>query len=295
MRTIKINFLIILFATALLSCEKDVTVKVPEAGEGIVIEGKIETDTIAVVFLSKTIPFFGEINTEEIVQNTITGATVIVEDGFDVDTLTQIPGIGVYLGSSIRGVPGRTYKLTIYSGSNVLSSVTTIPFPVHPDSVWWKVEGTRDSLGFAWMHFKDPDSIGNNYKWYAQRINKYTYGEHAGRMKDSIFIAAPGGTFGDRFFNATEFDLNFPRGSLSYTEDEENYNDEEYFFKRGDTIVIKFTSIDYQTHEFWRTEEQQVQNNGNPFGSPSPITSNIIGGLGLWGGYAPAYDTIIAQ
>ncbi len=295
MITMKKYIILLFIASLFFACEKDVTVVVPEAEEGIVVEGKIEVDTPAIVFLSNTIPFFGEINTTEIIQNSITGALVIVEDGFSVDTLTQIPGIGVYIGDNIRGVAGRTYKLSVYAGDKSVTSVTTIPYPVIPDSLWWKPEGTRDSLGFIWMHFRDPDTIGNYYKWFAQRINSYTYGDDAGEMKDSTFIAAPNSTFGDRFFNAKEFDFNFPRGSFSFSDKEDDQNDEKYFFKRGDTIVIKLTSIDFQTSEFWRTEEQQVQNNGNPFGSPAPVTSNIVGGLGVWGGYSAAYDTIIAQ
>ena len=59
--------------------------------------------------------------------------------------------------------------------------------------------------------------------------------------------------------------------------------------------MVKFCSIDRNTFEFWRTEETQVQNNGNPFGSPAPISGNIKGGLGIWGGYAASYDTIIAR
>lgn len=282
-------------AIFLYSCEKDITVRVPETEEGIVIEGKIETDTIAVVFLSTTIPFFGEINTANIIQNSITGATVIVDDGITADTLTQIPGIGVYLGSNIRGIPGRTYKLTVYTGDKTITSVTTIPFPASPDSTWWKPEGNKDSLGFAWIHFKDPDTLGNNYKTFTQRINRYTYGEDAGKMKDSTFVSSAGGTFGDRFFNGTEFDINFARGKFNFSGNVDDSNEEQYYFKRGDTIILKFCTIDFQTHEFWRTEEQQVQSGGNPFGSPAPITSNIVGGLGIWGGYAPVYDTIIAQ
>lgn len=295
MTSMKTHISILFLAFVLFSCEKDITVTVPETEGGIVIEGKIETDTTAIVFLSNTIPFFGEINTEDIVRNSITGATIIVEDGLTSDTLMQIPGIGVYIGSNIRGVPGRTYKLTVYTGDKIITSVTTIPFPAIPDSTWWKPEGNRDSLGFIWMHFKDPDTLGNNYITYTRRINRYTYGDDIGKMKDTTFISSAGGTFGDRFFNATEFDLNFARGKFSFSDNEDDLNEEQYFFKRGDTIVQKFCTIDFQTHEFWRTEEQQVQSNGNPFGSPAPITSNIVGGLGIWGGYSSVYDTIIAQ
>src|SRR5205085_8499770 len=146
--------------------------------------------------------------------------TVIVEDGFTVDTLVQLPGYGIYFGQHIRGVEGRTYKLTILVEGKTITSVTTIPHKVYPDSTWWKPEGTLDSLGWAWMHFKDPDSLGNTYKVYTQRINHYTYGENIGEMKDSTLIASPGATFDDKFINSKAFDVNFARGFFTFSEKE---------------------------------------------------------------------------
>ena len=284
---------IILFVT---SCEKNVTVEVPVASEEIVVEGKIETDDVAIVLLSHTLPFFGEINTSQILTNSITGATVIVEDGTDVDTLVQLsPLYGIYIGNKIRGVEGKKYKLTVLAEGKTIHAFTSIPQSVKLDSVWWKPNGNRDSLGFAWAHLTDPDTLGNCYRWYAQRINQYTYGSEKGKMKDSTFIPAPGSVFEDKFINTKSFDLSFPRGRFQFSSKEDDSNDEEFYFKRGDTIVLKFCSIDRTHFEFWRTEETQVQNNGNPFGSPAPLSSNIEGGLGIWGGYSPFYDTIIAR
>jgi len=279
----------------LVSCEKNVTVEVPEATEEIVVEGIIETGKNPQVLLTHSLPFFGEINTNDIILNSIQGATVIVDDGITFDTLIQIPGYGIYIGTTIIGTVGRSYNLTVYAEGKTITAVTKLPNPVSLDSVWWKPDGNRDSLGFAWAHLTDPDTLGNSYRWYAQRINQYTYGENAGEIKDSTFIAAPGAAFEDKFINNKSFDLSFPRGKFSFSDKEEDSNEENYFFKRGDTIVIKFCSIDRNVFEFWRTEESQVQSNGNPFGSPQPVTSNINGGLGIWGGYSPAYDTIIAQ
>ncbi len=286
-------FLIIIFIT---SCEKNVTVEIPKATEEIVVEGVIETDAVAIVFLSHTLPFFGQINISDILLNSILGATVIVEDGSMTDTLFQItPLYGIYMGSKIHGTPGNKYKLTVIAEDKILHAFTSIPMPVKLDSVWWKPNGNRDSLGFAWAHLSDPDTIGNCYRWYAKRINRYTFGEDIGKIKDSTFIPPPGSVFEDKFINTKSFDLSFPRGKFQFSNKKDDLNDEEFYFKRGDTIVIKFCSIDQSHFEFWRAEETQVQNNGNPFGSPAPLPSNILGGLGFWGGYAPSFDTIIAK
>lgn len=278
----------------LISCEKNVTVKVPEGKEEIVVEGYIEPGQAPLVIISKTLPFFGEINTNDVIQNLITNATVIINDGSVTDTLLGFSGL--YTSATLRGQVGKRYALTVLANGKTLTAVTTIPNPVSFDSVWWKVDGERDSLGFCWAKLSDPDTLGNCYRIFTQRINRYTYGTEVGKIKDSTIIAVGGGaSFEDKFINGRSFDLSFARGSFNFSEREDDNNEERFFFKRGDTIVVKFCSIDRDHFNFWRKEESQVSSNGNPFGSPQPVVGNINGGLGVWGGYSPVFDTIIAR
>lgn len=280
--------------TVLSACEKNVTVDIPKADEQLVVEGYIENGQPALLVLSRTLPFFGSVNVNNVVQNTVQGARVIVTDGTTIDTLRQLPGIGVYY-STLLGEVGKTYSLLVEAEGKTVTAVTRIPGQLALDSTWWKVDGERDSLGFVWARMSEPDTLGNCYRWFARRINQYTFGEEIGRTKDSIFIAPLGSVFEDKFINGRTFDFSFPRGSVANSEKEDDLNEERFFFKRGDTIVVKFTTIDRDHFEFWRTAETQIQNNGNPFGSPAPITSNIRGGLGIWGGYAATFDTVIAR
>jgi hypothetical protein len=294
----KTGLMIFCFSLVLIlltGCEKNVTVDIPGAEPLVVIEGYIETGKNPILVLSKTLPFFGTINTSTVFQQTLQGALVIVDDGMIIDTLDQLAGIGVYTSNRITGEELKTYKLRVEVEGKVLTAVTHIPAAITLDSVWFKVNGNRDSLGFAWAHLTDPDTLGNHYRWFAQRINKYTYGKNIGEVKDSILIAPSGSVFEDKFINGKSFDLGYQRGNFSNSTKEDDINEEKYFYKRGDTIVIKFCTLDRAHFEFWRTEETQVQNNGNPFGSPAPVIGNIEGGLGIWGGYACTFDTIIAR
>ena len=293
----KINKLIILiiFSIGFISCEKNVTVNIPESTSKIVVEGYVETGSAPIVLLTKSLPFFGEINVNNILQYSILGATVIVDNGIIIDTLTQIPGYGVYISNNMLGEIGFSYKLTVITNEGTITALTTIPQPVNFDSTWWKVDGQRDSLGFLWGHLSDPDTLGNAYRIFTKRINHYTYGAEIGKVKDSTFFASQGSVFEDRYINGRSFDINFIRGRNENSGKADDENDERFFFKRGDTVVVKFCSIDRAHFEFWRTEESQVGNNGNPFGSPQPVHSNIKGGLGIWGGYSPTYDTVFAR
>ena len=295
-QTFRYIFTFAIIATIFAACEKNVTVEVPEADTKIVVEGMIETGQHPIVLLTNTLPFFGEISTNNILSNSVLGATVVVSDGTITDTLQQIPGYGVYVGTTITGTVGKSYHLTVISNGSTITSEASLPAPVPLDSVWWKVDGNRDSLGFAWAHLTDPDTLGNCYRWVAQRINHYTFGPDSGKIKDSTFVAPFGGSvFDDRYINDRSFDLSFPRGNFAFSQKDDDQNDEKFRFKRGDTIVVKFSTIDRGTLDFWRTEESQVSANGNPFGSPQPVHSNITGGLGIWGAYSPAFDTIVAQ
>jgi hypothetical protein len=289
------SLIVLLILFILQSCEKNVTVEIPESEPLLVVEGYIENGKNPIMVLSRTLPFFGSINTSTVFQQTVQGALVIVSDGVITDTLDQLPGIGVYTSSAITGQENRSYSLRVEAEGKVLTSITHIPASIALDSVWFEVNGTRDSLGFAWAHLTDPDTLGNHYRWFAQRINSYTFGDQIGRQKDSALIAPNGSVFEDKFINGKSFDLGYQRGSHRNSTKEDDLNDERFFFKRGDTIVVKFCTLDRAHFEFWRTEETQVSNNGNPFASPAPVRGNISGGLGIWGGYAATFDTIIAN
>jgi len=62
-------------------------------------------------------------------------------------------------------------------------------------------------------------------------------------------------------------------------------------FRKGDTVVVNISMIDKSHFQFWNSLDEQL-NSGGPYASPTYIQSNINDGLGIWGGYAAAYDTI---
>jgi len=290
-----IGLILLIGIIFLCSCEKDVTVDVPVVDSKIVVEGYVEVGERPGVILSHTLPFFGTIIYEAVVRSGIKHAIVVVDNGTFIDTLRDLFDTGYYVSLNMIGEAGKTYALRIFAEGKTLTASTTIPNAVPLDSTWFKVDGSRDSLGFVWAHLTDPDTLGNNYRWFARRLNHYTYGPDAGNVKDATFVTPRGSVFEDKFFNGKSFDFGYNRGSLPNSEKDVDNYDERNFFKRGDTVVVKFCSIDRAHFEFWRTEEMQVGNNGNPFGSPAPVTSNIQGGLGIWGGYNATFDTVIAR
>jgi hypothetical protein len=296
MKTFRITFIIAFAAWLFLpSCEKNITLDLPVAKSKIVVEGYVYQDTFPYVILTRNAPFFSTLDSSALQQYVVRGATVVVSDGITTDTMTEITfgqlTFYVAINDNLKGHVGRTYTLRVEADGEVVTASTYIPQAVPLDSVWWKVQGEHDSLGFVWAHMTEPDTIGNCYRWFAKRINHYSDGV----QKDDDFVAPIGSTFEDKFINGKSFDFFYNRGNEPNSTRDDDNNEEKMFFKRGDTIVVRFCTIDRANFQFWRDEETQVSNNGNPFANPAPVSSNINGGLGVWGGYSITYDTIIAR
>ncbi|MCC6384588.1 MAG: DUF4249 domain-containing protein [Bacteroidia bacterium] len=281
------KWLILSVLVLFFSCEKDITVDLPGGDEKIVVEGYIEVGRNAYVLISTTTGYFAPVDSVSLISTTVKNALVIISDGFITDTLfSVIPEIGyVYYSNNIVGTVGRNYSLYIRTPDGKELTAETYCFPaIQLDSAWFKVQPGKDSLGFAWAHLTDPDTLGNCYRWFAKRLGK-----------DADFIAPLGSVFNDKFINGTSYDFAFDRGRLPHSTADDDNNDERGFFKQGDTIVVKFCTVGMATFEFWRTAEQQLATNGNPFASVTFLNSNINGGIGIFEAYTPSFDTIIAR
>jgi len=273
----------------LFSCEKNIKINTPPFNEKIVIQGAIDCNDYPIVFLTKNLPYFGSIDSSMIYNMIVQNATVVVSDGSINDTLIKafnqnyFPPI-FYKGTKIKGDVGKTYFLTVSAlGKTYTSSTRILIPPAIADSTWFKLEPNQDSLGYLWSVLNDPQQIGNCYMIFTKRLSK-----------DKIFIPALNPVTDDKFFNGQKFKFSIMRGASAANS---TVADPEYsYYKIGDTIIIKYCSIDLATFNFWRSAEQEMYSNGNPFMTPSQAVTNIKGGgLGVWGGYGCLYDTVIAR
>jgi hypothetical protein len=84
------------------------------------------------------------------------------------------------------------------------------------------------------------------------------------------------------------------RGELrSSTGNPEDNNEEQGFFKVGDTIAVKAMTIGRKEYDFYSTYDANVGALGDLFSTPANVKSNITGGLGIWAGRGVYLDTII--
>ncbi len=314
------SLLLLLGLLLFTGCEKDITVDLPQVPEQLVVEGTIEPGKPPFVILTRTQPFFSPVDLNALANMFVSGATVTVTTNGATWTLDQVcsslldsaslvlageasgldpallaaANICIYtsLNPAYVGVAGNTYRLDISAEGKTLSAVSTIPHPVPLDSAWFKLAQINpgdDSLGLAWARLTDPDTMGNGYRWAAQRINHRANGQR----KDPYYIAPLGSTFNDKYINGLTFDFSVIRGSLFYAGRSEDNNAERGFFKTGDTIAVKFMSIGRREYAFYKSYEDNVNSIGDIFATPANVKTNITGGLGIWAGRGVYLDTIV--
>jgi hypothetical protein len=276
---------IIIFLIAATSCRKDVTLELPEYKQKVVIEGSIETGSPAIVFLSWSVPYFGEFDFSNPEQAFIKGATVVVSDGLQIDTLKEaLPSTGyLYFGTRIFGVEGRDYTLQVTVNGQSFETSTRIGTPARLDSIYFGPE--RDSLGFIWQDFTEPEGSGDCYRWFAKRLGR-----------DDFYAAPWNSAFDDKFVDGRKFSFAYDRGPQPNRVEEFRRDPERGYYKRGDTVVVKFCKIGRREFDFWYTYYQNKSSNSNPFSAPSNIRSmfdNVDDAFGAFVGYAPTFDTII--
>ena len=292
------------------ACEKEYIPNLPTTAADIVVEGYIEAGNKAAppyVILTKSLPFFRDLkNYNDLF---VRGATVWVSNGKDsvrlqefcwadldpsvkkqaatlfginADSVAANFNFCVYidLAQRMKGEFNKTYTLRITTADGQkLSATTTIPRPVPIDSATFiKPPGNNNLDTMAQMRAIAVDPIGPDFYRYFTST------------KGSSYVAGANSVTDDAFFDGkvTKFNL-----LKSEPRDGSTPADLYGLFHRGDSISIKFTTIDKAHFDFWRTLEYNA-NSGGPFASYTKVKHNIVGGLGIWGGYAATYfDTVV--
>lgn len=277
------------------SCEKDVEIELPEPEAKLVVEGWIEQDQYPIVAITRNSSYFDPVDSTTLANLFILNATVIISDGsqseeLQLDYSNLLNGIWpfiCYKGNTIKGEVGKTYFLTIYAEGDTITGQTTIPEPVLLDSIWWMADTVNkplnDSLGYIWATYTDAPEIHEYFRLFSYR-----------KGRDNTFVPLFGSVYDDIFFGGKSFTFSMYRGIPTMSDEEAIMEDDElFYFKKGDTVQVKLTSIDQKHYEFWRTIEQENYAGGNPFIFPVLIRHNVEGALGVFGGYGATYYTLV--
>jgi hypothetical protein len=271
-------FLFVLIFMA--GCEEKPELSDTEFLEALVVEGRIESGQFARVFITRNIPFYVHIDSADFPYLVIRQAKVEVSDGVQSEVLVlrydkKIFPYHYYQGVKIRGVPGKSYTLKITHGEKELIASTTIPHVPMVDSVWFSYNHHKQGLGTINVAISDEQGYKPYYRIYTMNT-----------PSQNRYFPALISNFDSRFFIGNKYTLSLSKGPESYM----RIDNSEFFFADTDSVMVKVCAIDEQQFRFWSSYQMQVTGGSNPFAaSSSNVNSNIIGGLGNWGGFAVAY------
>jgi Domain of unknown function (DUF4249) len=278
-----------------VSCEKNVDFKLKETDPVLVVEAQIEDTQPPIVVLTKSLGYFTKIDPQLLANSFVHNADVYISNGTTTHKLieypvTVAPGFIAYFYSndllspagSFLGEIGKGYTLRIVSEGKEYTSNTNIPNnALKLDSIWVKpVPLNSDSLTRnLFFRATDPSGLGNSGRYFT-------------RKNSGQFLPGENSVFDDQIIDGTSFNSIITQGIDRNNRVDRNDN----FFKKGDTITLKWCNIPRSTYTFWNTWEFAAQSIGNPFSQPNKVIGNISNGaLGAFSGYAAEYKMLIAR
>jgi hypothetical protein len=268
----------------LVSC-REPDFEVDNYSSKIVVDGWIEQGRYPEVLLTLSVPYFSEVDSASLRKYVLTTATVTVDDGTSSEILTMVKNTDyfppyMYKGTRIKGEVGKTYNLKVEYGGRTITSSTTIPALSTLTSAYFKLNADSDSLGLVYIKFTDDINRVNYYRTLTQRKNI-----------ESKYVANYVSNYRDLYFNGLEIEWALYRGNETNLDKQD-----DIYYRLGDTINLKFCSVDKATYDFWYSFQQEMINTSNPFAaSNARVKTNIQNGLGVWCGYGAVYYRIIAK
>lgn len=248
-------------------CQKVIEVDLNDATPKIVIEGLINDRRGPYgITVTKTGSYFNEASLPP-----VTGANVYIKDNLGFTDTLREASPGVYLTGRTKGVPGKTYTLTVVAENIVYSGTSTMLSHVNIDSLKlvksefqrFDFSGNTDNALNMEIHgfFKDPPE--KNY--YRVKVFK----------NDSINTQSYR-LYDDQYTNGEEIDLRVSRA------------------EPGASYRIELLSIDKATYGYYRTLDDLLYI--NPFFGSTPANPNTNlsnGALGYFGACAVSSKTIV--
>ena len=279
----------------LSSCEKDVTLKLNDAVPLVVVDGQIEDGQPPIIILTKSIGYFSKIDPQTLAASFLRNAEVFISNGVTTHKLKEYssplaPGLTGYYYSNdnlnpstaFLGELNKTYTLRIVADGKEYTSTTYIPKnAITLDSIYTRIApfNTDTTKRVLLLKSTDPPGLGN-------------FGRYFTKKNSGQFLPGENSVFDDQVIDGSTFTVQLPQGIDRNNTPKADSN----FFKRGDTITLKYCNISQSAFVFWSTWEFAFQGIGNPFAQPNKVLGNISNGaLGAFCGYAVKYKTIISQ
>lgn len=273
----------ILLTSCLLASAGCRDVVLPTYDPQIVVEGWIENGRPPIVMLTTSVSVSTEpIDSSDLEDHVIRWGKVTVSDGEKEVILAgkkddrYFPPY-IYTTAKIKGEVGKTYHLAVEYGGRTVTASTTIPSPVPLEYIRAEKvsEAPDDSDSDKYIligGLKDNKDTKDYYKVFTK-----VHG------KDSSFVSSFLGLTDDAVLSQEIEEIPINKGRIL------NGN-KDIHFSPGDTVGVRFCTMDRASWEYWSDFEEIESLTSNPFFPiNTDIRSNIKGGLGYWSGYGSTY------
>lgn len=249
----------------------------------LVVEGWVDSNGYPIVFLTTTMTANGpKDQATDISSHLIKWAKVSISDGEKEVILTgkymkdYMPPYG-YTTSEMKGISGRTYRLTVDYPPFHAEATTTIPPIPKVDSISVKPCTDNDTLYEAKVCLSENTMRDDGgYKLFAMR-----------KHKDDYHLSCYMGTYKSAL-------LQLPTRLSVFNVHRSDTKDFSPYFSSSDTLSIKVATVDEEALTFWNDFERNVSLSKSPFLSPNEnMRGNVTGALGFWFGYGCSYHLVM--
>lgn len=279
----RINHILLLAIMGIIaiSCEKELSLEIPEYKQQVVVEGQIEQGEQARVLLSLTAPYFNEYDSVSMLEYRLTTAKVVLKYDTTHEVLRLRRNSNYFppfiYESVANGVIDQHYKIEVISRGDTIKGETAIPEPTPIDSLWFVQKEHTDSSYYFNIRFTDDPDIKDYYVLFSMV-----------KGEDDRFYPVRTAAYDDAFFNGKQVTFKMERGMASVLDVEEMNN-----YRIGNEVYVKLCTVNQAVYEYWNSYQNILIASANPFSSPSTtLKSNINNGIGIFGGYGAHIDTV---
>ncbi|MFN4881609.1 MAG: DUF4249 family protein [Bacteroidota bacterium] len=254
---VKIQLALMVTMVCLLSaCRKEIQLNLPEYEPKMVLEFYLEDNKSLNCLLQESIVF-----TDTALYKLIDNALVVLSYNGIKDTLFNT----IYVDAKFQKIynyhndkiiqlqPDTDYEVYVKdSKGRVLTGKTRLNSMVPIDSLVYNYNS--DNMAAAGLIFNDNGSTKNYYRIVA-------FQDAPTVNADDVWDI----TFDDNLFNGDQFSF--------YT---------GYSYEPGDTITGRLYHLTEEHNNFTESVNNAESSNGNPFGQPANIITNLTGGIGIF-------------
>ena len=293
------KILLLLLVAFSVSCQKEVTVKVPEIPNGLTLFCQVEVGEQfrAVVGKSTGIQQYSRSQQQFIYDAVVT----LYKDGVLVGTMNYEPDLQEYLSGAIAE-PGKRYTIKVEAAGYDAIEAEAIA----PEAIPVRVADIKDTTTPApyggggvmpgkavTITFTDP-AVVNYYKlnFFSSYDVYYMTGRPIGYSGECIqindpsieqrfaFIDGEDCIYGDILIN----DGLFNASSKSITAIVSQYSVEPVVNEQGDSVyaIFKLTHVSEAAFKYQKSYDQSQEADGNPFAEPVNVYTNIKNGYGIF-------------